>query len=160
MISHMLPYAVRYGRRVDCSAPSDADKTEAACTRFSRELHTGVDPSNDVVNKSMTAGRVQAVQPPRSSGNAALEGTLESDVLVDKPDVKWADVVGLEGAKQALQEAVVLPTIRSDLFRVRLFPMLKRVMHVFLMKLRCTCIASWQTVWKTCSSVTIQLVSN
>jgi len=134
MISHMLPYAVRYGRRVDCSAPSDADKTEAACTRFR--------------------------QPPRSSGNAALEGTLESDVLVDKPDVKWADVVGLEGAKQALQEAVVLPTIRSDLFRVRLFPMLKRVMHVFLMKLRCTCIASWQTVWKTCSSVTIQLVSN
>lgn len=63
---------------------------------------------------------------------------------MDKPDVKWADVVGLEGAKQALQEAVVLPTIRSDLFRVRLFPMLKRVMHVFLLKLRCTCIASWQ----------------
>eukprot|EP00892_Ulva_mutabilis_P001837 jgi/Ulvmu1/11654/UM008_0058.1 len=62
-------------------------------------------------------GGAAHAQPPRSSGNAALEAAVEADALVDKPDVKWAEVVGLEGAKQALQEAVVLPTIRSDLFR-------------------------------------------
>jgi len=30
-------------------------------------------------------------------------------VTVEKPNVKWDDVAGLEGAKEALKEAVILP---------------------------------------------------
>lgn len=71
---------------------------------------------------SAAAGRPGAQQAGAAAAAAAaaagLEAALESEVLVDKPDVKWDDVVGLGRAKQALQEAVVLPTIRSDLFRV------------------------------------------
>ncbi|CAM8965659.1 unnamed protein product [Rhodiola kirilowii] len=38
-------------------------------------------------------------------------------VIVDKsPSVKWDDVAGLENAKQALMEMVILPTKRKDLF--------------------------------------------
>jgi spastin len=35
----------------------------------------------------------------------------------DRPSVAWDDVVGLEKAKRALHEAVVLPTLRADIFR-------------------------------------------
>lgn len=38
-----------------------------------------------------------------------LKGALEGAIVIEKPDVKWSDVAGLDGAKEALQEAVILP---------------------------------------------------
>ena len=40
---------------------------------------------------------------------AKLRAGLDSVIIREKPDVKWSDVAGLESAKQALQEAVILP---------------------------------------------------
>uniref|UniRef100_A0A9I9DNY8 Protein SUPPRESSOR OF K(+) TRANSPORT GROWTH DEFECT 1 n=1 Tax=Cucumis melo TaxID=3656 RepID=A0A9I9DNY8_CUCME len=40
---------------------------------------------------------------------AKLRAGLNSAIIREKPDVKWNDVAGLESAKQALQEAVILP---------------------------------------------------
>ncbi len=34
---------------------------------------------------------------------------LANCVVSEKPNVKWSDVAGLEKAKEALQEAVILP---------------------------------------------------
>ena len=42
--------------------------------------------------------------------NSKLRGALASSIVSEKPNVKWDDVAGLEGAKEALKEAVVLPT--------------------------------------------------
>ncbi|KAK9153711.1 hypothetical protein Sjap_001191 [Stephania japonica] len=38
-----------------------------------------------------------------------LRSGLDSAIIREKPNVKWNDVAGLESAKQALQEAVILP---------------------------------------------------
>ena len=37
-----------------------------------------------------------------------MKESLGSAIVMEKPNVKWDDVAGLEGAKQALKEAVVL----------------------------------------------------
>jgi vacuolar protein-sorting-associated protein 4 len=38
-----------------------------------------------------------------------LRGALSSAIVAEKPNIKWDDVAGLEGAKEALKEAVILP---------------------------------------------------
>jgi vacuolar protein-sorting-associated protein 4 len=38
-----------------------------------------------------------------------LKANLGSAIVTEKPNVKWDDVAGLEGAKDALKEAVILP---------------------------------------------------
>ena len=37
-------------------------------------------------------------------------------LVIEKPNVKWEDVAGLEGAKEALKEAVILPVKFPQLF--------------------------------------------
>ncbi|KAF2481544.1 P-loop containing nucleoside triphosphate hydrolase protein [Neohortaea acidophila] len=48
--------------------------------------------------------------------NKKLRGALAGAILTDKPNIKWEDVAGLEGAKEALKEAVILPTKFPHLF--------------------------------------------
>lgn len=49
-----------------------------------------------------------------------LVETLEKDILQKNPDVRWKHVVGLDDAKAVLQEAVVLPLVMPDYFKVSL----------------------------------------
>eukprot|EP00127_Corallochytrium_limacisporum_P001198 Clim_evm33s44 gene=Clim_evmTU33s44 len=45
-----------------------------------------------------------------------LRSALESAIITEKPNVKWSDVAGLEGAKSALKEAVIMPIRFPHLF--------------------------------------------
>lgn len=45
-----------------------------------------------------------------------LRGALQGSILSEKPNVKWEDIAGLEGAKDALKEAVILPVKFPHLF--------------------------------------------
>jgi spastin len=59
-----------------------------------------------------------AKQPPKkySKQIADFGHQILDEILVSKPNVSWNDVVGLASAKKALQEIVVLPYLRPDLF--------------------------------------------
>mmetsp|Transcript_28509 Transcript_28509/g.44344 ORF Transcript_28509/g.44344 Transcript_28509/m.44344 type:complete len:448 (+) Transcript_28509:74-1417(+) len=45
-----------------------------------------------------------------------LRGALSSAIVTEKPNVQWDDVAGLDGAKEALKETVILPTRFPQLF--------------------------------------------
>lgn len=48
--------------------------------------------------------------------NKKLRSQLANSILSEKPDIKWSDIAGLEGAKDALKEAVILPVKFPQLF--------------------------------------------
>jgi len=48
--------------------------------------------------------------------NAKLRAGLSSVIVMEKPNIKWDDVAGLEGAKSTLKEAVILPQKFPQLF--------------------------------------------
>jgi transitional endoplasmic reticulum ATPase len=45
-----------------------------------------------------------------------VEPSAMREVMINKPNVKWADVGGLEKAKEKLRELIELPLLRPDLF--------------------------------------------
>jgi len=60
------------------------------------------------------------------NGNMSLENsetppvkrraTLEQLILTEKPDVKWNEIANLKDAKKAIEEAIIFPVKRADLF--------------------------------------------
>jgi len=55
------------------------------------------------------AAAAAAAEGGGEDGDSKLEKALESVILIEKPNVSWDDVAGLELAKEALKEAVIVP---------------------------------------------------
>jgi vacuolar protein-sorting-associated protein 4 len=79
------------------------------------------DPSNNNGKKPAAMG---ANGKAKSGGgddedadSKKLRGALAGAILQDKPNVSWEDVAGLEQAKEALKEAVILPIKFPHLFQ-------------------------------------------
>ncbi|XP_061339635.1 uncharacterized protein LOC133286256 [Gastrolobium bilobum] len=78
---------------------------------------------NNVLQKfPQTTGQVNKVGSPKSSQasganyDTKLVEMINTAIVDRSPSVRWEDVAGLEKAKQALMEMVILPTKRRDLF--------------------------------------------
>lgn len=61
--------------------------------------------------KELQTGQTQQEQIERTS-----PAQFEQLVLTEKPNVKWEDVANLKDAKRALQESIIYPVRRPDLF--------------------------------------------
>jgi len=77
-------------------------------------------------NNTSGTGSKSTPQPAGNKGKGGKAGAededekmktaLSSAILQEKPNVKWEDIAGLEGAKEALKEAVILPIKFPHLF--------------------------------------------
>ncbi len=64
-----------------------------------------------------TLKKAPASRGGRDEDDEEIDDHLADAVISEKPDVKLEDVAGLQPAKQALREAIVLPLMRPDLFK-------------------------------------------
>ncbi len=68
----------------------------------------GIEGSSDAKSSSTAAAAPE---------DEEISGAISSVIVREKPNVKWEDVAGMEGAKRALREAIILPMSRPDLFK-------------------------------------------
>ncbi len=73
-----------------------------------KEIRGIIEPS------SASAG--SSVSKPQEPDDE-ISGAISSVIVREKPNVKWEDVAGMESAKRALREAVILPMSRPDWFK-------------------------------------------
>ena len=72
---------------------------------------SGPSPSGDatVASQPKTKSKGGVGKDAEDLEQAKLRAGLDSVIIREKPNMKWSDVAGLESAKQALQEALILP---------------------------------------------------
>ncbi|MHA2345789.1 MAG: AAA family ATPase [Candidatus Hodarchaeales archaeon] len=58
-----------------------------------------------------------AASSSTSTKSDEISDAISSVIVREKPNVKWEDVAGMEEAKRALREAIILPMSRPDLFK-------------------------------------------
>ncbi len=68
----------------------------------------GVEPAVDP--------KASAEDQKKSVQRQETENDFEDLIMKEKPDVTWAQVIGLEDAKSALRESIIYPAKRPDLF--------------------------------------------
>ena len=98
----------------------------AAVQQRVRELELDADMGLIASSSSNAAAtrNTPASTSARSQSNSKLPQGLDkqlahhilNEVLIEKPNVTWSDVVGLSAAKSALTELVILPSLRPDLY--------------------------------------------
>lgn len=49
--------------------------------------------------------------------NSKFQKAMNKSIIVEKPNIKWTDVAGLEGAKESLQNAIILPVKFPHMFQ-------------------------------------------
>lgn len=67
-----------------------------------------------VASHSSAKAKLETAQ--RSSSEDPLVQSIEADILDRSDPVRWEDIYGLDEAKRALHEMVVLPALRPDLY--------------------------------------------
>lgn len=103
-----------------------AKEHESRCTQRATEL----DNIQQAPPTSAGGGAAQAPKPHKGGGGGGgkgngggggggkggeddeaseFESRIASAIVVERPNIKWSDVAGLAGAKQALSEAVIMP---------------------------------------------------
>lgn len=76
-----------------------------------------VGPKVDSRRPAPAAARKPDKDVPKIEGpDGELAAMLERDMLDSSPGVKWEDIAGLREAKRILQEAMVLPLLKPELF--------------------------------------------
>jgi len=105
-----------------------ASSQRAALSRTAQQkasidrLHGGSTPSASAhrTTRGASDAAAKTVVPSSSSSASKQHNSYEVQILdemLDKtPGVQWTDIAGLGFAKQTLQEAVILPNLRPDLF--------------------------------------------
>lgn len=69
-----------------------------------------------LMNKTEKAGNVGDDKDEADDEKTKMEKSLSSAIVIEKPNIKWSDVAGLENAKNMLKEAVILPIKFPQLF--------------------------------------------
>ncbi|KAI5654348.1 hypothetical protein M9H77_31535 [Catharanthus roseus] len=72
--------------------------------------------NSDMQSRKNNAGSSKPVQEANGVYDAKLVEMINTVIVDRSPSVKWEDIAGLDKAKQALLEMVILPTKRKDLF--------------------------------------------
>mmetsp|Transcript_3390 Transcript_3390/g.4199 ORF Transcript_3390/g.4199 Transcript_3390/m.4199 type:complete len:402 (+) Transcript_3390:382-1587(+) len=71
-------------------------------------------PMQNIPNTSNNRAVASPASPPAT--RSPLEQRILDELMEDASSVSWSDIVGLEYAKQTLQEAVILPNLHPELF--------------------------------------------
>jgi spastin len=80
-------------------------------------VNTNTPTKKKVVSRGGGAAAASKGSSRNNKAKDELKAMIENEIVDASPGVSWGDISGLEKAKQSLQEMVILPATRPDLFQ-------------------------------------------
>lgn len=101
--------------------PRSKDLIKSKFTEYltrAEQLKTFLEKKDSPAESSATSGSTKTKKDgdDDDAETKKLRGALAGAILLEKPQVSWDDIAGLESAKEALKEAVILPVRFPQLF--------------------------------------------
>ncbi|CDF36295.1 unnamed protein product [Chondrus crispus] len=97
-------------------APAEQRLVAQTKASLSKHLQSVEDRRSVLRSSSGAVAGSSSARPSTVDRNDPLVKAIESEILDSGTKVQWDDIYGLEDAKKALHEMVVLPTLRPDLY--------------------------------------------
>ncbi|KNC82594.1 vacuolar protein sorting-associated protein 4B, partial [Sphaeroforma arctica JP610] len=104
--------AIKYDKN-----PRSVESLRQKCSEYMNRAETLKEYINNKSHKAEAAGRNGGTADDDDKETSEMREALEGAIVAEKPNVKWDDVCGLESAKEALKEAVILPLKFPHLFK-------------------------------------------
>ena len=96
-------------KKINYFIPDKKQKYKDYPSMYTNELKNNINNNN--INNN------QNKKDDKSIITNDLRDKVLSEIVENKPDVKFSDVVGLKEAKQILREIIIVPNLRPDLFK-------------------------------------------
>lgn len=99
------------------------NKNAAVAAAALKDLNIPDAPNNEInANKKVEEEKKQDEAPKKSSVDPDILRSIEESIVDNAPNIHWDDVKGLVDVKKILNETIVMPTIRPDIFKGLLSP--------------------------------------
>lgn len=115
---HAIKYEAQSDRAKESIRAKCAQYLERAekLKKYLRDKQKSKKPVKDSDGGTKTKKENDSSDSDEDPDKKKLLNQLEGAIVIEKPNIKWSDVAGLEGAKEALKEAVILPIKFPHLF--------------------------------------------
>jgi len=119
-------HAIKY----EAQGEKAKESIRAKCIQYLERAEKIKDSLKKGKKKPIKAGETDSKDDKKSDSDSdsddpekkKLQSKLEGAIVVEKPNVKWSDVAGLDAAKESLKEAVILPIKFPHLFKGKRIP--------------------------------------
>ncbi|XP_072168679.1 vacuolar protein sorting-associated protein 4B-like [Diadema setosum] len=127
LYEHGVQYFL-HSLKYEASSEKAKESIRAKCTDYLERAEQLKEFLNKKQKKPVKEGAGSNKKSSKGGGNGESSSDEEENAelkkmekqlegaIVENPNVKWSDVAGLEGAKEALKEAVIMPTKFPHLF--------------------------------------------
>jgi SpoVK/Ycf46/Vps4 family AAA+-type ATPase len=103
-------------KRIQSATSNRLHKGEKSAVGGAASVRDTAHSSGSKEAKLITTAAAGSATTTSSKKRTEYETQILEEMLDKSPGVSWADIAGLGFAKQTLQEAVILPNLRPDLF--------------------------------------------
>ncbi|KAK1349359.1 AAA ATPase [Hamiltosporidium tvaerminnensis] len=100
-----------------CSCQNQINNKKFTNNEFKKANNQNIENTDFSTNNSVQNKKLKETNSKENTQDQAIYDRIRSEILEGTVSIKWEDIIGLESVKKTINEIVVWPMIRPDIFK-------------------------------------------